>query len=184
MALLLGVDTGGTFTDAVLYDEAKGAVLAKAKALTTHRDLAVGVAGAIDAVLAEARGAEVALVSLSTTLATNALVEGQGDAAALVLIGFEEADLDRAGLREALGGAPALMIVGGHRSDGGEAAAFDAEALRRGLAGLAGEVDALAVAGVFAVRNPAHETAARDVAAAELGLPVTCSHELSAKLGG
>ncbi|MEM8754150.1 MAG: hydantoinase/oxoprolinase family protein, partial [Pseudomonadota bacterium] len=47
-----------------------------------------------------------------------------------------------------------------------------------------GEVDALAVAGVFAVRNPAHETAARDVAAAELGLPVTCSHELSAKLGG
>ena len=50
MSLLLGIDTGGTFTDAVLYDEAKG-VIAKAKSLTTHHDLALGVGGAVSAVL-------------------------------------------------------------------------------------------------------------------------------------
>ena len=52
MAVLLGIDTGGTFTDAVLYDEEEG-VLAKAKSLTTHHDLAIGVGGAVGAVLAQ-----------------------------------------------------------------------------------------------------------------------------------
>ena len=50
MAVLLGVDTGGTYTDAVLLrDEAD--VLASAKALTTREDLALGVGAAIRAVL-------------------------------------------------------------------------------------------------------------------------------------
>ena len=186
MAILLGVDTGGTFTDAVLFDEAKGAVLAKAKALTTHNDLAVGVAGAVDAALAKTSvsGSEIALVSLSTTLATNALVEGHGDAAGLILIGFSEKDLDRAGLRDALGGDPAIIVAGGHKSDGGEAAPLDEDALRRDVRAAAPRVGGFAVASVFAVRNPSHETRARDIVAAETGLPVTCSHELSAKLGG
>ena len=87
--LFLGIDTGGTYTDAVLWSEA-GGVAAKAKALTTRHDLAVGISGAVDAVLEKAGvdpGA-VKLVSMSTTLATNALVEGQGGRVALVMIGF------------------------------------------------------------------------------------------------
>ena len=43
------------------------------------------------------------LVSMSTTLATNALVEGQGGRAALVMIGFSGADISRDGLKAALG---------------------------------------------------------------------------------
>ena len=50
MTFYLGIDTGGTYTDAVLWSEATG-VAAKAKALTTRHDLAVGIAGAVDAVL-------------------------------------------------------------------------------------------------------------------------------------
>ena len=75
MAVLLGVDTGGTYTDAVLLDEGEAKVLASAKSLTTRPDLALGVGRAIDAVLAQAGiiPTDVALVSLSTTLATNAL---------------------------------------------------------------------------------------------------------------
>ncbi len=57
--LFLGIDTGGTYTDAVLWREATGAtpgaVVAKAKALTTRHDLAVGISGAVDRVLAEAK---------------------------------------------------------------------------------------------------------------------------------
>src|SRR5262245_51982721 len=105
--LFLGIDTGGTYTDAVLWSEA-GGVAAKAKALTTRHDLAVGISGAVDAVLEKA-GVEpgaIKLVSMSTTLATNALVEGQGGRVALVMIGFSEADLARDGLRAALGTDP------------------------------------------------------------------------------
>ena len=50
MALLLGVDTGGTYTDAVLIRDEKD-VIASAKALTTRNDLAIGVGNAVRAVL-------------------------------------------------------------------------------------------------------------------------------------
>ncbi|MFV0474668.1 MAG: hydantoinase/oxoprolinase N-terminal domain-containing protein [Pikeienuella sp.] len=186
MAILLGVDTGGTFTDAVIYDEAARVVRGKAKSLTTHGDLGAGVAAAIDLAL-EAAGAapeEIALVSLSTTLATNALVEGHGDPAALAMIGFREEDLARAGLAAALGPDPAIFVAGGCRSDGSAAAPLDEAALRAGAREAAGRVAGFAVAGVFAVRNPAQELRAREIIAEETGLPVTCSHELSAKLGG
>ncbi|HAB76667.1 MAG TPA: hydantoinase, partial [Planktomarina temperata] len=79
MTILLGVDTGGTYTDAVLIRDDTD-VIASAKSLTTRTDLALGIGSAVRAVLAEADVApgEIALASLSTTLATNALVEGQG----------------------------------------------------------------------------------------------------------
>jgi N-methylhydantoinase A/oxoprolinase/acetone carboxylase beta subunit len=54
MAYLLGVDTGGTYTDAVILNEATDAVLASAKALTSRPDLAVGLGAAINAALADA----------------------------------------------------------------------------------------------------------------------------------
>ena len=121
MSYLLGVDTGGTYTDAVVMDEATDAVLASAKALTSRPDLAVGVGAAIDAALAQSAidpGA-VAMVSLSTTLATNALVEGQGGRVALVFIGFDPAELGRAGLTDALRGDPVITLAGGHSHAGG-----------------------------------------------------------------
>ena len=86
MAVLLGVDTGGTYTDAVILDAGATAVLGKAKSLTTRADLSLGIGRAVDAALegAGVAASEVAMVSLSTTLATNALVEGQGGRVALV----------------------------------------------------------------------------------------------------
>ena len=107
MTILLGVDTGGTYTDAVLLRDEEE-VIASAKALTTRHDLSIGVGAAVRAVLAEAEipPDDVSLASLSTTLATNALVEGQGGRVALVYIGFKERDLDAHGLREALRGEP------------------------------------------------------------------------------
>lgn len=186
MAYLLGVDTGGTYTDAAIIDDAAQTVVGSAKALTTRHDLSIGIGGAVDAALDKAGVAPeaVALVSLSTTLATNALVEGQGGRVALVAIGFSEQDLTRAGLAEALGTDPLVLLGGGHGHDGREVAPLDEGALRAEVAQLAEDVDAVAVAARFATRNPAHESRARDVIAEMTGLPVTCSHELSAKLNG
>ena len=121
MAYLLGVDTGGTYTDAVILDPDAAQVLGKAKALTTRSDLSQGIGAAVDAALAAAgiAAARIGMVSLSTTLATNALVEGQGGRVALVSIGFDEADLTRAGLAEAMGNDPVIRLPGGHDHAGG-----------------------------------------------------------------
>src|SRR5690606_37706869 len=181
---LLGIDTGGTYTDAVLFREPDG-VIAKAKSLTTRHDLAEGIAGAVDAVLAASAvaPADIGMVSLSTTLATNALVEGQGGRIALVMIGFGQKDLARSGLADALGSDPVVFLPGGHDVHGSETP-LDMTALDDALAKLSGTVSAFAVAGYFAVRNPGHELRVRDRLRELTGLPVTCSHELSAKLGG
>jgi N-methylhydantoinase A/oxoprolinase/acetone carboxylase beta subunit len=183
--MLLGVDTGGTYTDAVVLDADGTRVIGKAKSLTTKADLALGIGRAIDAALSEAgaAAAEVGLVSLSTTLATNALVEGQGGRVALIFIGFSDADLTRAGLIEALAGDPVIRLSGGHNHAGIEAAPLDEVALRRALAAMTGVVG-VAVAAQFGNRNPAHEIRVHNIVRETTGLPVTCAHELSARLNG
>ncbi len=183
MSVVLGVDTGGTYTDAVLIRDEQ-VVIAKAKALTTRADLAIGIGSAVTAVLAKAGvdAGEIAMASLSTTLATNALVEGQGGRVALVYIGFSERELETQGLSEALGGDPVLVLAGGHSHAGGAVAVLDLAALDAWARDQ--EVSAFAVAAQFATRNPEHELAARDLLRQVTGRPVTCSHELSARLGG
>jgi N-methylhydantoinase A/oxoprolinase/acetone carboxylase beta subunit len=183
-SLYLGIDTGGTYTDAVLWSEATG-IVAKAKSLTTRHDLAEGIAGAVDAVLAEAaiKPGVIKLVSMSTTLATNALVEGQGGRVALVMIGFGEDDLARNGLSAALGSDPVIFCQGGHDVHG-NASELSLEPLEAALATLDETVSGVAVAAYFAVRNPEHEIAARKLIRERTRLPVTCSHELTSKLGG
>lgn len=178
-SLRLGIDTGGTFTDAVLLDDAER-VVAAAKALTTRHDLAVGIGEAVGRVRAAA-GGTVGLVSLSTTLATNAIVEGLGGRAGLLMVGLGEAVLARGGLKQALGEAPVGFIGGGHAADGSELAPLDLANAQALVARLTPEVEAFAVCGEFAVRNPAHERAVAAIAAAA-GRPVTCSHELTARL--
>ena len=180
LALLIGIDTGGTYTDAVLWDEATG-VVAKAKALTTKHDLAIGIGEALAKVL-DGRAREVALVSLSTTLATNALVESHGNPVGLLLIGYPPQALERAGLREALRGDPVAFIAGGHGAEGHPQAPLDLAALSRAVAEQAPQVQSFAVAGYFAVRNPEHELAARDLIRRETGKVVTCAHQLSSGL--
>lgn len=180
MALLLGIDTGGTYTDAALFDDARG-VLASAKALTTRHDLSIGIRNAIQAVLGPAPQ-DIRLVSISTTLATNALVEGQGSSIALLLIGYPPDALEMAGLRRALGNDPVAFIAGGHDVYGDEQQPLDLAAARRAILECAPRAAAFAVSGYFSVRNPAHELAVRDLARDLTGLPVTCGHELTRNL--
>ncbi len=182
MPLLLGLDTGGTYTDAVLFDPARG-VLAAAKSLTTKHDLAIGLAGAMGGVLGEThQGQEIDMVGLSTTLATNAIVEGHASPICLLLAGYEPAALDRAGLRQALGSDPVVFIAGGHGPQGDEQAPLDVEAARAAIRLHAPKVTAFAVSAYFSVRNPAHEIALRRLVREMTDLPVTCGHELTSKL--
>ena len=186
MTLVIGLDTGGTYTDAALLDTATGTVRATGKSLTTRDDLSIGVGGAIRRVLEDFDGsaADIGLISLSTTLATNAVVEGVGGRVALLMIGFDETSLQRADLARALGQDPVFFINGGHAADGAPQAQLDEAAIREAVNATEGEVSAYAVAGHFATRNPAHESRTRDLLRDLTGAPVTCSHELSSSLGG
>lgn len=184
MPYLLGIDTGGTYTDAVILQD-ESHVIASAKSLTTRHDLAEGIGKAALAVLEQSSVAptEIAMASLSTTLATNALVEGQGGKVALVFVGFGAGDLDKHGLTEALAGDPVLAIPGGHNHAGAEVAPLDLAAIRQ-WANEVSDVTAFAVASQFATRNPSHELKIVDILREVTDKPVSASHQLSAKLNG
>ena len=189
-SLRLGIDTGGTFTDAALVD-GTGKLVASVKSPTTHHDLIKGILGALEGILERATLARIApsdisVVSLSTTLATNAMVERTGTGAAMVLVGFDPATAGRIdGLDRAV---DVLHIPGGHDAHGRSVQELDTTVLAAGLDRLAGQaVDAVAVAGMFAVRNRAHEVAVRDAIAVHprlAGIPVTCTHDLTGRLNG
>jgi len=178
----IGLDTGGTYTDAVALDGQRR-VIAAAKALTTHWDLSLGLAEALRAVLARLAGRRdrVALVSVSTTLATNAVVEGRFSPICTVLLGFDARMVERSGLRRDGGGA-IVCVRGGHEATGEEAEPLDEAAIDAAVRAHAPQVAAFAVAGMFSVRNPAHELRARERIRAQCGKPVTCSCELSSQL--
>jgi N-methylhydantoinase A/oxoprolinase/acetone carboxylase beta subunit len=124
----------------------------------------------------------VRLVSLSTTLATNAILEGQGSPLCLLLLGYPPDALDRSRLREALGDDPVVFIDGGHTVTGEEQSPLDLDAARGAIEAHASRVAAFAVSGYFAVRNPSHELAVRRLARELTDLPVTCGHELTSNL--
>jgi N-methylhydantoinase A/oxoprolinase/acetone carboxylase beta subunit len=180
----IGVDTGGTYTDAVALD-AQRRVVASAKALTTHWDLSLGLAGAIRAVLGklpeDARREHITLVSVSTTLATNAVIEKRFSQICTLLIGFDAQMVERSGIKRA-GGGVVVRVRGGHDAIGEEAEPLDEAAIDAAVAEFGAQVEAFAVAAMFSVRNPAHEQRARERIRATCAKPVTCSHELSSQL--
>ncbi len=183
---LIGVDTGGTYTDAAIIEARGHRIIATAKAITTKGDLAVGVAEAITQALAKLSHdippQNIAMVSVSTTLATNAVVEGHGSATGVILIGFDAAMVERTGIAKAFPEIPIASISGGHHHNGDAVCPLDIEALEAALLAMNARVDAFAVAGAFAVRNGAHEQEARDLIVARTGKPVTLSTELSSAL--
>ena len=82
--MLLGIDVGGTFTDAVILEQ--GEIAAQAKRATTHDDVLRCVLAALDAVLKPELAAKLERVVISSTIVTNALTEGRLDDVFLAVI--------------------------------------------------------------------------------------------------
>ena len=181
MNFALGIDTGGTFTDAVLLNAARE-VVAASKSLTTRFDLAQGIAASLDG-LPQDLLARVDLVSLSTTLTTNSVVEGKGAPVCALLVGYDAQQIKTSGLADLLGVDAIESLVGGHDAAGLPLCALDEAACRAAIAKHAGRVSAFAISATFAVRNPAHENQVRAWVQAHCDTPVTCGHELASSLG-
>ena len=192
MTIALGIDTGGTYTDAVLVDHSSGEVLAGAKSLTTRRDLSIGIGQAVISVFAETgqavSPADVDLVALSTTLATNAIVEGQGSPVCLLLIGYDTDLVRRYGFEHELVTEDVVYLPGGHNGMGNELEPLYEDAVREAILARRDHVEAFAVSGFFSVRNPSHElrvkTLIEEITRQPDGKskPVTCGHQLTTRL--
>ena len=187
--MLLGVDVGGTFTDAVI---ATGGRLVTAKAPTTPSDQSEGVMAAIEAALAraDAQAADIESFAHGMTVATNALLEGRGARTVLVSTeGFEDivelgrqtrADLYRlCAARPAPLVAPQLRVGAPERCgpDGVLRALDDPAAVAEAVA--AHEPEAVAVVLLHAYAHPGHERAIAAALAERLpGVHVSLSHEV------
>lgn len=190
MTIALGIDTGGTYTDAALVDLASGDVLSAAKALTTYHDLTVGIGEAVAKALDHGgcRPDQVAMVGLSTTLATNAIVEGRGGRVCLLLIGYDPELIQQYGFQADLAAEDVVYLRGGHDGAGNEVAPLDEEGAREAVLKRRGQVEAFAISGYFAVRNPEHERRVRALVEQLMPpieghpFPVTCGHELTSRL--
>lgn len=174
MNIILGIDTGGTYTDGVIIEANTRNILKKAKARTTPADLTIGIKECIDN-LAYDQLSAISMVALSTTLATNAIVEGKGCEVGIILIGKEP--------KERLPVSNYFVVGGGHNPAGTPYEPLDEEALIKALDKFKGKVSAIAISGFFSVMNPEHELRAKEIAQERLNLPVVCGHQLSSALG-
>lgn len=180
MSCMLGIDTGGTYTDAVLYSTSEG-VKATAKSLTTLHDLSVGISESVASLPAQLRHS-IQFVSLSTTLATNAVVEGYGSRVCVLLAGYDDKALKRSRIPELLEDSPVVLLNGGHDAVGRERESLDIEAATKAIERYRDEVTAFAISSSFSVRNPAHESILAELVGGLSDKPVTCGHQLATGL--
>ena len=176
----LGIDTGGTFTDGVLLDPARQAVVKTAKVLTTHHNLQLCISQVLDCLLPPEREA-IRLVSLSTTLATNAIVEGKSRPVGLFLLGYDQELIDQFGFQRQFGTERYSLITGGLDVQAREQP-LDEPALREQVLAMLGQVEAFAVTSYAGTRNAGYETRAADLIASITHLPVVLGHHLSNSL--
>jgi N-methylhydantoinase A/oxoprolinase/acetone carboxylase beta subunit len=171
----LGIDVGGTNTDAVLIDLGERKILSFGKAPTTKDDLAKGISDVLMR-LDRIYFPKINLISLSTTLATNSIVEGVRRRVCGILIGYGPEDYPPE-LRE-----EAILVPGGHTVQGEEKEPLDLDRARAIVQSTRDRVEAYAVCGYFSVRNPDHELRVKRLIQESTDKPVICGHEISLQL--
>jgi N-methylhydantoinase A/oxoprolinase/acetone carboxylase beta subunit len=181
-SLVLGIDTGGTYTDGVLLDYHARHVLATHKSLTTKRDFAIGIERVIEGIHIE-DPSSIKMVSISTTLATNAIAEGKGKRVALLLIGYDP-DLISSFKMESRFATPNYhYFFGGHDLYGREKEELDLPGILAKVTQIKDQVDAIAVSSYFSPLNPEHENRVYKAVSGICDLPIVLGHQLSTKLG-
>lgn len=181
-SLVLGIDTGGTYTDGVLLEYHSRQVLASHKSLTTKRDFSIGIEEVIENIRIEEPSA-IKMVSISTTLATNAIAEGKGKRVALLLIGYDPELITSFKMEGRFATPHYYYFAGGHDLYGREKEELDLPAILAKISEIKNQVDAIAVSSYFSPLNPEHENRAYDAIASICDLPIVLGHQLSTKLG-
>lgn len=186
MRLRLGIDVGGTNTDAVILDD-EGRILAKAKTPGTD-DVITGITESVSRVLQDAGvdPGDVTHAMLGTTQVTNAIIERRGLARVGILrLGAPATKAIKPladwpeDLRSGVEG-PSAILPGGVEYDGRPLSDFDEDAVREAVRGARGEAETFAVTSVFSPVKSDDERRAAEIVAEEVGegTPVSLSCEV------
>jgi len=174
--VVVGIDAGGTFTDAAVVSLRERKVLAAGKSPTTHHDLSIGVRNVLEKLPRELLR-KAARIAISSTLATNSIVEEKGARTGLILIGY---DAGTSGMVTVGNGDVKVVVRGRHDVYGEETVPFDEAGLLRAARSMLGRrIEAMAVSSYMAARNPEHEIRAKKILEEEFSLPVVAGHELT-----
>ncbi len=179
MRIAIGIDTGGTCTDAVLYELGTNRVLGQSKALTTHTDLSQGILAALDG-LDPALCQQAESAGLSTTLATNACVEGKFRKTRLLLMGIDRTGVARYGAEYGFTDPDGLRYLPCRTTITGQVLEEpDWDMLRSHAREWFADAECCAVCEIHGMRNGAvlEKQAARIIEEAT-GLPAVCASQL------
>lgn len=174
---IIGIDTGGTFTDSVLIEATTNTVIQTAKVPTTHHHLSLGTGQALFALLQSSNISidQVAAVAVSSTLATNSVVENKGARVALIVIGYVK--------HFKLPVKAVIFVKGGHTINGEEEEPLELDYLVPLFENLKKEVDAYGICSAMSFKNPTHELVVEKAISMVDPKPVFCSHRISQQAG-
>lgn len=182
----IGIDVGGTNTDAVILDSAFNVV--SEKKVPTTEDVSSGINKAMEEVITNSNvpRSQIKQAMLGTTHCTNAIVERKRlNSIAVIRIGAPATLAVKPlvgvpdDLREQLG-KHVYVVQGGHEFDGREIASLDKEKLYKIANELKGKVNSIAVTSVFSPVSNEHEKRAEEILREVLGegLAVSLSSEI------
>lgn len=177
--LSLSLDSGGSYTDAVVMDILTKDVIAKVKSRTTHDDMIVGMMEAMDELILQRtfNPNEIKFVGLSTTLATNSILENKGGKVGLIRIGWNP-------LPDSL--LPVIKdgyIDGGHDSKGEAVAGISNSTLIAMAKDMESVADCIVLSSKFACLKDSHERLAKQALFGQVKIPVIAAYELSSEMG-
>lgn len=172
----IGIDTGGTYTDAVVYDLDKKQLLSSGKSLTTKENLETGILNAIGK-LSPKHIYQADFIALSTTLATNACVEGKGGRAKLMLIGVNPASVNSVLASYGLPSPAEIYFLAGDPAIPGDTPDWDA--FSRDIPTHFAGYDSVAIVQIHPKRNSGeYEKKAYELLTQKLPIPCILGYEL------
>lgn len=178
MRIGIGIDTGGTCTDGVIYDLEEKRILAAAKTPTTKEDLSIGIGKILD-LLPKEQTARAEMLALSTTLATNACVENKGGRGKLIFLGIDREAVARTGREFGLPLDDTLIFIECKETLKGEIIEEpDWDQVKRQLTEELRECQAVGIVELFANgTGAALEKRTREIVE-KMGIPTVCGYEL------
>ncbi|MDD6236923.1 MAG: hydantoinase/oxoprolinase family protein [Clostridiales bacterium] len=180
----IGIDTGGTYTDAVIFDLEQNKVLASAKSLTTKQDLSIGIDSVLSK-LPEEMVAQAEMIGLSTTLATNACVENKGGRAKLLFLGGDKKVVEKVGAQYGFHDLNDIFYEERITTLSGDIIRTpDWKQFSSTIEERFGDCAGVGIVEIYAMRNGGIlEKEAKKLIQEKLDIPVTCSNELFSDLG-
>lgn len=186
MSYRIGIDVGGTNTDAVLLDDSY-TVMSAVKSPTTE-DVSTGIYEALHKVIegSTVDASEIDYAMLGTTHATNAIVERKRlNSIAVIRIGAPASlsvkpFIDFPGDLTTLLAKHVYLVEGGHEVDAREINPLDEERIREIAKEVSGKVSAVAVTSIFSPVSQDHEEHVAEILKEELGeaIPISLSSEI------